>query len=47
MGGMAMIEFKCAMCHEYFLIDHCAFTFEVEDDMHEGVCGWCALGEEQ
>ena len=41
-----MIEFKCAICHEYFLKDHCAFTFPVED-YYEGVCGWCALGEEQ
>lgn len=44
------LEFRCAMCHDWLLLDHLAFTFMVSDEgepiEREGVCGWCAAGED-
>jgi hypothetical protein len=37
-----MISFICAACHEYKLSNNLAFTFPVDDETHEGVCGDCA-----
>lgn len=36
-----MMEFNCAMCHQYRFVKDLAFTFEIEGQQ-EGVCGWCA-----
>lgn len=40
-----MQEFRCAMCFEMLLMDHLAFVIELED-MKEGVCGFCADGDD-
>ncbi len=43
------LTFRCAMCHEWLLFDHLAFTFVITEDPieREGVCGFCAAGAEQ
>ncbi len=42
------LNFRCAMCHEWLLFDHLAFTFVVNEDPieREGVCGFCVASQE-
>ena len=42
---MKWTEFRCGICEEFFILDHLAFTYMV-DDRREGVCGFCAAGQE-
>ena len=39
--ALTELTFRCAMCLEWLLLDHLAFTFDV-DEGKEGVCGFCA-----
>jgi len=35
------LEFRCGICEQWLLLDHLAFTYDI-DEGKEGVCGFCA-----